>query len=266
MIGNGVLPDNGPAQIAQVALPAGQRVYGEDETKVLAWVTSEPMAGADQAWLALSGAQAETGLAPVLLPHVEYEGTDGSTPLDGWDFGFGWAKDVMLLDVMSAVDVLAENWFGREETSAPFGHAFPGLAPAEDRQFPLATLRGAVAAVASEQPVHLGLVAAHRPADVPAAVGWDGNGDGPGTSARSLRISAVLRSWEDRFGARLLRIGIDDELRVLVERPPATSRAALLVAAEHVAFASEWGDYAHQTVSELAPLLMGSPVWRFWWD
>ena len=61
-------------------------------------------------------------------------------------------------------------------------------------------------------------------------------------------------------------MGIDDELRVLAERPPATPEAALLLAAEHQAFADEWGDYAQQPVSELAPLLLRRRAWRFWWD
>ena len=265
----GVLPGNGPVRIGGTALPAGQRVYDEDGTGLLAWVTAQPLADPGRAWLALSGAHAETGLVPVLLPGPGSESAEPTAPLSGWDFGFGVPKDITLLDSMPAVDVLAQAWRsapGLEEAQAPSGHGLPGLAPAGHTPFAAVTLQGAVCALASEQPFRLGLVAARRPADVPALTGWDGNGDGPGTAARSLRISAALRSWEDRFGARLLRMGIDDELWVLAERPPATLEAALLLAAEHRAFADEWGDYADQPVSELAPLLIQRPAWRFWWD
>lgn len=161
----------------------------------------------------------------MLLPGSASEDAEPAGPLSVWDFGFGMPKDITLLDAMPAVDVLAENWrsaLGLAEVQAPSGHGFPGLAPAGRTPFPAQTLHDAVCALAAEQSFRLGLVAARRPADVPALTGWDGNGDGPGTAARSLRISAVLRSWEDRFGARLLRMGIDDELWVLIERPPAT--------------------------------------------
>jgi len=41
----------------------------------------------------------------------------------------------------------------------------------------------------------------------------------------------MLRSWEDRFGARLIDVGFAD-LRLLVERPPRTLEAAQRLAAE----------------------------------
>jgi len=210
----GLLPGDGPAQIAGVALPAGRRIYDEDGTELLAWVTSQPMADSGRAWLALSDAHAETGLVPVLLPDSGSEDAESAAALSGWDFGFGVPKDITLLDSMSAADVLAEDWRsapGLEEIhTSSRGGGFPGLAPAGHTPFPAVTLHGVVCALAAEQPFRLGLVAARRPADVPALTGWDGNGDGPGTAARSLRISTVLRSWEDRFGARLLRMGVDD--------------------------------------------------------
>ena len=234
------LPEDGPAEVAGVSLPAGQRIYGwmDDGADIeipAAWVTSEPMADAGEAWLALSAAHAETGLVPVLLSRAgNMEGISGEA--------------FMLCGAQ-----------------APFGLEFPGLAPAEDARLPDARLRAAVAAY---QPAFLGLVAAGRPADVPAAAGWTGFGvDSPGSAdARCLEVSAVLRSWETRFGARPLRIGSDMILRVLVERPPSTFEAAIRVAAEHLAFGDEYGRYSGQPISELAADLVGAPVWHFWWD
>ena len=59
------------------------------------------------------------------------------------------------------------------------------------------------------------LAAARRPADFPAEVGWLATEawDPP------LHLSAVLRSWEDRFGARVLQIGAGAEIRLLVSGP-----------------------------------------------
>jgi len=74
----------------------------------------------------------------------------------------------------------------------------------------------------------------------------------------------VLRSWEDRFGARLLEVGFDD-IRLLVSRPPQTLRAARPIAAEHFAFSDE----AHKGprhVGEIARALVNNPFWDFWWD
>lgn len=82
----------------------------------------------------------------------------------------------------------------------------------------------------------------------------------------------MLRSFEDRFGARLLQAGPNAELRLLVERPPRTLEQALPVAAELYAFADDWFDEPHnnrsgiRAVSEIAPRLVNGPIWGFWWD
>jgi hypothetical protein len=75
----------------------------------------------------------------------------------------------------------------------------------------------------------------------------------------------MLRSWESRFGARLLRIGGDAILQVLVERPPRTVAAARRVAAEHRAFADEVPG-TEDTVTSIAGHIIGAPIWQFWWD
>jgi Domain of unknown function (DUF4253) len=75
------------------------------------------------------------------------------------------------------------------------------------------------------QPLRLGLVAARRPADVLAVVGWTGAMNYHATSAP---LACVLRSWEDRFGARLVRLGFDT-MDLLVERPLPPFRCGDLV-------------------------------------
>jgi uncharacterized protein DUF4253 len=106
------------------------------------------------------------------------------------------------------------------------------------------------------------LAAASRPADVLPLIGW-------AVAANywedALVIAAVLRSWEGRFWAQLLRVGFA-EIQLLVQRPPRAERAAQLLAAEQFAFCDECaGDGLHD-VSSITRHLLRSPVWTFWWD
>jgi hypothetical protein len=273
----GILPEEGPAQVGPVALPAGRWHYAEDDDDLVAWATVDPMPGAGRAWLALSAAHAATGLIPVLLQPAPPDPELGGQP----NFGFYHPVDVALLDQMSAEEVLAAHWTSEFEDPraaagrAPFGDRFPGLARAQSKPLPVTRLQHALSAL---PPAHLGLVSARRPADVPAIVGWsvfgidfynpdDDSPDQPfyPPGARSLQIGAVLRSWETRFGARLLRIGGDAILQLLVERPPPSAELALRVAAEQYAFADEVAG-TDGTVISIAASLAGAPIWEFWWD
>jgi hypothetical protein len=90
----------------------------------------------------------------------------------------------------------------------------------------------------SLEPARIGLVPAARPADVLALIGWEGASNWYRTA---LPIAAVLRSWEDRFGARLLEVGFA-EISLLVSRPPHDVDAARRIAAEHFVFCDESGE------------------------
>ena len=86
-----------------------------------------------------------------------------------------------------------------------------------------------------------------------------------------MHLSAVLRSWEDRFGARLLQIGPRAKIRLLVSRPPRTKDAALAMAAELWAFGDRtWVTYPSEeqvdSVADIASLIIDQPIWGFWWD
>jgi Domain of unknown function (DUF4253) len=75
----------------------------------------------------------------------------------------------------------------------------------------------------------------------------------------------VLRSWEERFGARVVAVGFDT-LDLSVAAPPTTADQALGIAAEHHAFCPDnvWqgsGDFA-----EYAGCLINADNWSFWWD
>ena len=81
----------------------------------------------------------------------------------------------------------------------------------------------------------LGLVPVARPADVPAAVGWFGTVN---SWSDVVGVSAVLRSWEDRFGAVLVRMG-RATLDLSVAAPPWERSECEAIAAEHFAFCDD---------------------------
>ena len=155
------------------------------------------------------------------------------------------------------------------EQWAPFSPEWPGLAAPEpapltpaERQRALDVVLPGIRSTSGETPdARIGLVAASRPADVLAAIGWDGLAN-RGESV--LPLTAVLRSWEDRFGTRLIDVGYAD-LRLFVERPPRTLEAAQRIAAEQVILADECIDAARDAPGIAARLLNG-PIWTFWWD
>jgi hypothetical protein len=137
---------------------------------------------------------------------------------------------------------------------------FPGLLaalpPAED---PVST-----AARMADEPgrAHLAIVPVSRPADIVAAIGWTGACNYQEDLAA---MSAVLRSWEERFGAMLVRMDTST-LWVSVAAPPRTADECHRVAAEHFAFCRDidWED--PRPLRSYAGTLLGKTTWRFWWD
>lgn len=105
------------------------------------------------------------------------------------------------------------------------------------------------------------LVPVTRPADVPAHLGWWGaaNYDLSGGD-----ISAVLRSWEDRFGAVLIGMGFDT-LTLHAAHPPVEPRQIELVAREQFAFCPDIVDQGVETIEALQECVADARWW-FWWD
>lgn len=159
---------------------------------------------------------------------------------------------------MRAADVeLARRWGGHcpiDDCTAPFGDWFPGLL-ARPRVPVVRAVAAAAHAVAGElEPA--AFVRVTRPADVPAAIGWACAGPDP------VGISAVLRSWEERFGALLVGITAD-ELRLVVAAPPSTHHECVALAAEHVALCRDI--LATDTLRGYARCLRDAHGWRLRW-
>jgi len=263
----GRLPDDGELRLGPVMLPAGTLVLAEQgEGEPVAWATRQAVPDAGRVWSALSDAHAVTGLVSVLLAMEPAEFPEGLA----FDSLCGSPCDVTELDHLDAQDVLRHMWDDSLEPEeyddrppaarehSPFGRQFPGLAPPENGKLPMARLHEALGSL---PPARLMLVPATRPADVLPLVGWIPS-DWPG---RMLPTAAVLRSWEARFGARLLKIG-PNRIWLLVKCPPRDSAAAVRLAAEHFAFCDECGGQGLRYVSAIAASLVGAPIWTFWWD
>lgn len=113
-----------------------------------------------------------------------------------------------------------------------------------------------------DEDTRLALVPVRRGADVLATLGWSGAAN---HVSRTAGLSAILRSWEDRFGARVLRLG-PDRLDVSVAAPPQEPMHAAAVAAEHWTFCPDRVLQESGSISAHAEEIRGRRIWSFWWD
>ncbi|MEU8616599.1 DUF4253 domain-containing protein [Streptomyces sp. NPDC048623] len=235
----------------------------------LLWV-ADGIAGT-AAWAQCAPARGGGGLQPVLL--------EDDAGVAGW-----WNTELdpgmmSVPDDHDAEGVLRESWHaavadteeneddeGEGETIAPYSSDWPGLAP---RGYAAADPDAIAAEVAAGLVEHrlssprLALAPAVRSADLPAAIGWTGPLNHENDVAR---LCAVLRSWEDRFGVRVIALSYD-RLDLSVAAPPQTVEEALAVAVEHFAFCPDniWQGY--ETLRLYAEeALVGNSHWTFWWD
>jgi uncharacterized protein DUF4253 len=109
-------------------------------------------------------------------------------------------------------------------------------------------------------------VPASRPADVLAVIGLND----VNRNVDPALLAAVLRSWEDRFGAVLIEVGFA-HIRLLARRPPRTLPDIQAVAAELWAMCDEFWPIdqpgtAFRYVDEIAEYIAGTPIWSIWLD
>jgi hypothetical protein len=256
-------------------LPAGRLVV-ESESGVhdepILWISD---ARPDAAlWELLCAQHHRTGLWPLLLHGFSAGEPDRpvpdlfpelvtSTPADHDAAALlaGWWADCTAHDEddhLSPAERLA--------VTAPFENRWPGLAAAgqlqEDPDVLAAQFAHHVLADPRLTAPRLALSPSRRSADAPADLGWSGAVNYENDTAR---YSAVLRSWEERFGARLVAVGTDT-LELSVAAPPMDPEHALHAAAEHFAFCPDnvWQATGHLT--GYADTLIDRMSWSFWWD
>ncbi|GAA4099490.1 DUF4253 domain-containing protein [Actinomadura miaoliensis] len=236
-------------------LPAGKLITPEDADRPALWVSDERLPDAGRHWLRLYDLRHETGLYPLLLDGMA---NDPSRP---WHDGELWPEPVGAIDALDAGDVLEKKWNSVTEDSqaGPLSGPWPGLAPPGKTDVDADTVARRHAQGSDSS--LLGLVPADRGADALTVVGWDG----PCNHISTDKISAVIRTWEDRFGVRVISVGFDI-LRLSVAAPPTTIEHARQIAVEHHALCPDniWqgvGDF-----EEYAKFLVGAESWWFWWD
>ncbi|MEU6098219.1 DUF4253 domain-containing protein [Streptomyces sp. NPDC047079] len=270
-------------------LPPGRLIDATGEGpwhEPLLWHAGRPASSGN--WARLGAPGARVGLLPVLLDIGGEQGGPGEWELLPGQMSYPGDHD--------AEEVLAALWeeyaahapgvdddypgkervveiFGEpasyDETVAPFGAEWPGLAAAPrleaDPDARAAEVADSLLDEGSwfKEPC-LALVPARRSADIPAAIGWSGPLNYEDDVAR---LGSVLRSWEDRFGIRVVALTYD-RLVLSVAAPPATPAEAEAVAAEHFAFCPDNITQGHhETLSEYAGHeVLGQRVWSFWWD
>jgi hypothetical protein len=263
------LPEASEPILAGIKLPPGRLVVPDPElndgqlrSSPVLWITEKPAPDVGTLWIRLAAEFHTTGLWPLVLESLE---DADDRPWFSGELGPNASSD----PGKYAADAVLTNWWREaipvkgEENEAfarltPFGRTFPGLAPASESTRD----DGAVGRVARQLGGRLGLVAAGRPADALSVIGWLG----PVNYFSDLGpLSAVMRSWEDRFGAYLVGVGFDT-VTLAVERPPRSIATSNHVAAEHFAACP---DNIYQDVGSIekyARRINGRDVWTFWWD
>lgn len=228
------------------------------------WVSDGLLDDFERYWHAVD-AFPTTELWPLLIP------LDRREPIDGphwFDHRPGPAPTPRELDDVNASEVLAQAWPGpccSPECLAPLSEHFPGLVR-RSRSAGTTRAHGQLIwdamNICEGIAVRMGLVHTDRPADIPALIGWAGAGShfhGAGD------VTAVLRSWEDRFGARLFFLG-GDQMMLSVPAAPTTAFRAVGVAAEHRAFCPDAFLRAPVPFADVAAGLVDESIWTFYWD
>jgi hypothetical protein len=285
--GLGVLfGDGGARRSLPVKLPAGRLVrpnldalrLGPTPTTVARpayWLTEQPATAT--LWRRLHAEHARSGLWPLLLQGFYDD------PQRPWVAGEVDPEPVGAINGYDPAAFLATMWTSWVELAqraaaeeggvcdfhelAPFGRAWPGLAPAGAPLEDPGVVADRYAGLLADGTPRLGLVAADRSADALAVSGWLGPCN---YVQRTAPLAAVVRSWEDRFGVRVVGIGFDT-LHLSVAAPPATREHALQVAAEHFAFCTDnvFSDligFAPNPLAAYAEQIRGEQSWAFWWD
>jgi hypothetical protein len=250
---SGALPRDGVSRVVGIPLPRGRRI-------VSCWASDEPVDEAVELAAELAQRFSQTGLWPLLWPCTE----EPESSLGG----FG---DLDAIDTIDPEAVLRRAWDSipwQPEWLAPLGPSFPGLAPgvARDPSRPFAPfkvfeaqrLRFGGSNAGGSSAMRLLLAPCNRPADAVAAAGFETVG------LRGEEISAILRSWEERFGA--VPTSLEPDFTSLsVEAAPASFSAALGLTAEHFAVRHGGEDGRAGALARQARLFEGASVWDLVW-
>jgi hypothetical protein len=239
------LPADGPATVAGIALPAGKVLVSSDTR--LAWITDDKVPGTAAIWQKLWAAAPSTGLYPVMVRD------DDQQP--GWEAQQFFPNQPGEIDKMKLEDVLTNS--AQINFTPP--REFKGLAPASSGPEDVAAAEALVAALPDAK---IALVESRRGADALSFMGWTGNA----TYDVAEAVAVAVRSWEERYGARVVVVG-PNSLTLVITKPPATSAEAAALSQELVLIDPdlEVPGAVIPTVA-LNDGLLGQHQWTFWWQ
>ena len=235
-----------------IKLPEGHLIISP-AGRSLAWVSNAAVVDIQSLWLRLAGRFDRTGLWPL-----------ASRGLSG-DLRRPWsdAEDLRHLVEPADVDAFdAKSFLVKEVSSANAAAVDVPVVPITLEQRTQPPQRALpLTADHLEQGSLLILVPTARPADALNALGWT---HGVNYDLSEAALAAVLRSWEDRFGAVLTSVDFD-AIDVEVTRPPGAD-LSVAVGYEHYGFCPDNIDQGAGTLSAYARQISGARTWKFWWD
>jgi hypothetical protein len=281
-----VFPRDGDASVGGIQLPSGRRrradprfdPQGGVDTAPALWISDAPVADVGDLWLALVREYPRTGLWPLIAQNLAEPAGTSDPPGRPWNSGEFEPEPLTRIGRQDARHVLAADWQdGQPDESGDGGASARAiLAPLRPGPFPgLAAAtstcdRDAFARTARSLQGRIALIPVRRPADVITRLGWMGALNyvpiGSSLGEYDSGMSAVLRSWEDRFGAYLVGLGFNTAT-LAVTRPPTTSSQAVAITAEQFAFAPDGileGEVSWN-LRELAHKITDASLWHFYW-
>lgn len=268
-----LLGNNAGTDRTLVTLPPGE-ILSEQSTRAgwtaesarLCWISDEPPSA--QLLAVLRADHRRTGLWPLLLcDDNEVYGercTVGVVAPEPRDHIDRWRVEQVMARIWEGL-CQADSDLGPAydpESLDPFDHHCPGPAPAGDPLADPDILANQQLPRLVDHETRVALVPVGRGADVLTVLGWSGAAN---HVSRNAGLSAMLRSWEDRFGVRVLRLG-PDRLDLSVAAPPHGADHAAAVAAEHWTFCPDRVMQESGSISAHAREIRGRRAWSFWWD
>ncbi|SIG69388.1 DUF4253 domain-containing protein [Mycobacteroides abscessus] len=235
-----------------IKLPAGHVIVGP-AGRPLAWVSDTAVVDIQSLWLRLAGRFDRTGLWPLASRGL------------GGDLRRPWSDPEDLRHLTEPGDVGSvdiKSFLAKEISSAGAATVDVPVAPitlAQRTQPPQRALP--LTGDHLPQGSLLILAPVSRPADALNALGW---AHAVNYGVADTALSAVLRSWEDRFGAVLTTVDFD-AIEVEVTRPPGAD-LAVPVGYEHYGFCPDNIDQGAGTLSAYARQISDTRTWDFWWD
>lgn len=228
-----------------IRLPEGHLIASMSG-RPLAWVSNSTVLDIESLWLRLAGRFDRTGLWPLASSDSWSDPQDQAWRADPADVSAVDARSFLAKQVLSsgasAIDVPVTPITLNQRTQPP------------QRALP-------VTGDQLRQGSFLLLVPVTRPADTLNALGWT---HGVNYDITEAELSAVLRSWEDRFGAVVTTVDLAS-IEVEVTRPPGADLATA-VGYEHYGFCPDNIDQGAGTLSAYARQISTARTWSFWWD